>query len=43
MAIVVGDIHGFVEKAQAFLNYRPEAEHMGHFGKTIRGAYLVAI
>ncbi|GFO67470.1 hypothetical protein GMLC_10490 [Geomonas limicola] len=28
MAIIVGDIHGNVEKAQAFLDYRPEEEHI---------------
>ena len=28
MAIIVGDIHGDVEKVQAFLSYRPEAEHV---------------
>lgn len=28
MAIIVGDIHGDLEKAQAFLSYRPDAEHI---------------
>ncbi len=28
MAIVVGDIHGNVEKVQAFLAYKPEEEHI---------------
>lgn len=28
MAIIVGDIHGNLEKAQAFLAYRPEEEHI---------------
>lgn len=28
MAIVVGDIHGNVEKVQAFLEYRPDQEHI---------------
>lgn len=28
MAIVVGDIHGVVEKVQAFLKYRPDQEHI---------------
>lgn len=28
MAIVVGDIHGDIEKAQAFLAYRPDALHV---------------
>ncbi len=28
MSIIVGDIHGNVEKAQAFLGYRPEQEHI---------------
>ena len=28
MAIVVGDIHGDIEKAQAFLDYKPEELHI---------------
>ena len=28
MAIVVGDIHGNVEKVRAFLDHKPEAEHV---------------
>lgn len=28
MAIIVGDIHGYVEKAEAFLAYKPEAVHV---------------
>jgi hypothetical protein len=28
MPVVVGDIHGDIEKAQAFLGYKPEAEHV---------------
>lgn len=28
MAIIVGDIHGNVEKVKAFLSYKPEAEHI---------------
>lgn len=28
MAIIVGDIHGDIEKAQAFLAYRPDALHI---------------
>jgi hypothetical protein len=28
VAIVVGDIHGNVEKAQVFLNYKPDAVHI---------------
>jgi len=28
MAIIVGDIHGDREKAQAFLAYRPDALHV---------------
>jgi hypothetical protein len=28
MAIIVGDIHGNVEKVQAFLSYKPEVEHL---------------
>jgi hypothetical protein len=28
MAIIVGDLHGFVEKAQMFLAYKPEEEHI---------------
>jgi hypothetical protein len=28
MAIVVGDIHGDVEKVQVFLCYKPEVEHV---------------
>jgi len=28
MAILVGDIHGNVEKAEAFLSFKPEAEHV---------------
>lgn len=28
MAIIVGDIHGNVEKVEAFLAYRPEVEHV---------------
>jgi len=28
MAIIISDIHGDIEKARAFLSYRPEAEHI---------------
>jgi len=28
MAIIVGDIHGKVEKVTAFLAYKPDAEHV---------------
>lgn len=28
MAIIVGDVHGHVEKVQAFLGYRPDHEHI---------------
>lgn len=28
MAIIIGDIHGFYEKAEAFLAYRPDQEHI---------------
>lgn len=28
MAIIVGDIHGDLEKVQAFLNYKPDHEHI---------------
>lgn len=28
MAIIVGDIHGDIEKARAFLAYKPETEHV---------------
>jgi len=28
MAIIISDIHGDIEKARAFLAYRPEAEHI---------------
>ena len=28
MAIIVGDIHGNVEKVRVFLEYRPEVEHV---------------
>ncbi|MDD2540636.1 MAG: hypothetical protein PHH28_06280 [Desulfuromonadaceae bacterium] len=28
MAIIVGDVHGNVEKVRAFLDYKPEEEHI---------------
>jgi hypothetical protein len=28
MAIIVGDIHGDIEKTRTFLAYRPEEEHV---------------